>query len=139
MSATPGAVQGPVPRVGQHNDEVRAEIGRPERTPTVSASPAGTGRPPLDGVTVLDLGFAVAGPFGTQVLSDLGANVIKINATRDPYWHATHIAYGCNRGKRSICIDLKNPEGLAVLHRLVADADVVHSNMRRDALVAPRL
>ena len=134
LSATPGAVQGPVPRVGEHNDAVRAEsAGR--KDPTVSASPAGTGRPPLDGVTVLDLGFAVAGPFATQVMADLGANVIKINATRDPHWHATHIAYGCNRGKRSICIDLKNPEGLAVLHRLVADADVVHSNMRRDALV----
>jgi crotonobetainyl-CoA:carnitine CoA-transferase CaiB-like acyl-CoA transferase len=61
--------------------------------------------------------------------------VIKINAARDPFWHATHIAYACNRGKRSICIDLKRPEGLAVFHRLVAGADVVHSNMRRDALV----
>jgi len=85
-------------------------------------------------VTVLDLGFAVAGPFGTQVLADLGADVIKVNATRDPWWHANHIAYGANRGKRSICIDLKTAEGLAVLHRLVERADVVHSNMRRDAL-----
>jgi crotonobetainyl-CoA:carnitine CoA-transferase CaiB-like acyl-CoA transferase len=68
------------------------------------------------------------------VLADLGANVIKVNATRDPWWHATHIAYGANRGKRSICIDLKTTEGLAVLHRLVESADVVHSNMRRDAL-----
>jgi crotonobetainyl-CoA:carnitine CoA-transferase CaiB-like acyl-CoA transferase len=136
MSGTPGAVQGPVPRVGQHNEEVRAEI--PSSDGRLGAGPGATpaaGRPPLDGVTVLDLGFAVAGPFGTQALSDLGANVIKINATRDPFWHATHIAYACNRGKRSICIDLKNPEGLAVLHRLVARADVVHSNMRRDALV----
>jgi crotonobetainyl-CoA:carnitine CoA-transferase CaiB-like acyl-CoA transferase len=60
--------------------------------------------------------------------------VIKVNATRDPWWHCTHIAYGCNRGKRSVCIDLKHPDGIAVLHRLVANADVVHSNMRRDAL-----
>jgi len=78
-------------------------------------------------VTVLDLGFAVAGPFGTQLLADLGADVIKVNAWRDPYWHANHIAYGANRGKRSIGIDLKTPEGLAVLHRLVESADVVHS------------
>jgi crotonobetainyl-CoA:carnitine CoA-transferase CaiB-like acyl-CoA transferase len=136
MSGTPGAVQGPVPRIGQHNDEVRAEL--PSSDPHLGArqsATAGAARPPLDGVTVLDLGFAVAGPFGTQALSDLGANVIKINATRDPFWHATHIAYACNRGKRSICIDLKKPEGLAVFHRLVARADVVHSNMRRDALV----
>jgi crotonobetainyl-CoA:carnitine CoA-transferase CaiB-like acyl-CoA transferase len=136
MSATPGAVQGPVPRVGQHNEEIRIELaestGDSSVTSTLSSEP---GLPPLHGVTVLDLGFAVAGPFGTQALSDLGANVIKINATRDPFWHATHIAYACNRGKRSICIDLKSPEGLAVFHRLVASADVVHSNMRRDALV----
>ena len=56
---------------------------------------------------------------------------------RDPWWHANHIAYGANRGKRSIGIDLKTPEGLAVLHRLVEQADVVHSNMRRPALAAP--
>ena len=68
---------------------------------------------------MLDLGFAVAGPFGTQVLADLGANVIKVNAWRDPWWHAQHIAYGANRGKRSIGIDLKTPEGLGVFHRLV--------------------
>jgi crotonobetainyl-CoA:carnitine CoA-transferase CaiB-like acyl-CoA transferase len=136
MSVTPGAAQGPVPRVGEHNDEIRAElIASAETLATVSVAATGPGRPPLDGVTVLDLGFAVAGPFGTQALSDLGANVIKINAIRDPFWHATHIAYACNRGKRSICIDLKKPEGLAVFHRLAANADVVHSNMRREALV----
>jgi crotonobetainyl-CoA:carnitine CoA-transferase CaiB-like acyl-CoA transferase len=135
MSATPGAVQGPVPRVGQHNDEVRGEVATSKDHPTVvPTSASDSGLPPLHGITVLDLGFAVAGPFGTQALSDLGANVIKINGTRDPFWHATHIAYACNRGKRSICIDLKRPEGLAVFHRLVAKADVVHSNMRRDAL-----
>jgi crotonobetainyl-CoA:carnitine CoA-transferase CaiB-like acyl-CoA transferase len=136
MSATPGAVQGPVPRIGQHNDEVRAESANSGTRPDVGApTPGGPALSPLAGITVLDLGFAVAGPFGTQALSDLGANVIKINAARDPFWHATHIAYACNRGKRSICIDLKRPEGLAVFHRLVAGADVVHSNMRRDALV----
>jgi crotonobetainyl-CoA:carnitine CoA-transferase CaiB-like acyl-CoA transferase len=135
LSATPGRVQGPVPRVGEHNDEVRAESAATATEPATTPAPlTGTGRPPLAGVTVLDLGFAVAGPFGTQVLADLGANVIKINATRDPHWHSTHIAYACNRGKRSICIDLKNPDGLAVFRRLVAGADVVHSNMRRDAL-----
>jgi crotonobetainyl-CoA:carnitine CoA-transferase CaiB-like acyl-CoA transferase len=136
MSGCPGAVQGPVPTVGQHNDEIRTELAASDdRFVDVPAVASRSGIPPPDGITVLDLGFAVAGPFGTQALSDLGANVIKINATRDPFWHATHIAYACNRGKRSICIDLKNPEGLAVFHRLVARADVVHSNMRRDALV----
>ncbi|MCU1484767.1 MAG: CoA transferase [Actinomycetia bacterium] len=135
MSRTPGRVQGPVPRVGEHDREVRDDLlAARVAPPAVAPANGAPGRPPLDGITVLDLGFAVAGPFGTQVLSDLGANVIKVNATRDPWWHATHVAYACNRGKRSICIDLKHPDGIAVLHRLVADADVVHSNMRRDAL-----
>jgi crotonobetainyl-CoA:carnitine CoA-transferase CaiB-like acyl-CoA transferase len=136
LSKTPGRVQGPVPQVGEHTEALRAEAGQ-GRTTVVADRPQldeRKGEGPLAGVTVLDLGFAVAGPFGTQVLADLGADVIKVNATRDPWWHATHIAYGANRGKRSICIDLKTPEGLAVLHRLVEKADVVHSNMRRDAL-----
>jgi crotonobetainyl-CoA:carnitine CoA-transferase CaiB-like acyl-CoA transferase len=145
LSETPGAVQRPVPRVGEHTDEIRAEAAAPRPEPTSGpdsgareGAPIGGGAvpptAPLAGVTVLDLGFAVAGPFGTQLLADLGANVIKVNAWRDPFWHANHIAYGANRGKRSIGIDLKTPDGLAVLHRLVERADVVHSNMRRDAL-----
>ena len=124
-----------MPDVGADTDEIRCEATTRSRTRPSSMRPRRrTPDRPLDGITVLDLGFAVAGPFGTQVLADLGADVIKVNATRDPWWHANHIAYGANRGKRSIGIDLKNPDGLAVLHRLVARADVVHSNMRRDAL-----
>ncbi|GMU78524.1 MAG: putative CoA-transferase [Acidimicrobiia bacterium] len=153
LSRTPGRVQGPVPTAGEHNDELRAEVaaGRVSSTaagvdPGTTDAPAGSsvvdtiedGDPcahgPLSGITVLDLGFAVAGPFGTQVLADLGANVIKVNARRDPWWHATAVAYGANRGKRSVGLDLKHPDGLAALYRLVERADVVHSNMRRDAL-----
>jgi len=133
LSRTPGRVQGPVPKPGEHTDEIRREAARPA-APQLASSEDAVHPAPLSGVTVLDLGFAVAGPFGTQVLADLGADVIKVNATRDPWWHASHIAYGANRGKRSICIDLKTDEGLSVLHRLVESADVVHSNMRRDAL-----
>jgi crotonobetainyl-CoA:carnitine CoA-transferase CaiB-like acyl-CoA transferase len=134
LSETPGRVQGPVPSVGQHNDEVRKLVWSsvPPLGGTIDQTESGAA--PLAGFTVLDIGFAVAGPWGTQVLADLGANVIKVNAFRDPWWHATHIAYGCNRGKRSVGIDLKSPDGLAVFHRLVEQADVVHSNMRRDAL-----
>jgi crotonobetainyl-CoA:carnitine CoA-transferase CaiB-like acyl-CoA transferase len=135
LSETPGAIGRPVPRVGEHTDEVRAEAATAATGSDLdSTADTETLRAPLDGVTVLDLGFAVAGPFGTQLLADLGANVIKVNALRDPFWQQNHIAYGCNRGKRSIGIDLKTAEGLAVLHRLVERADVVHSNMRRDAL-----
>jgi len=131
LSRTPGQVRRGVPGVGEHTEEVLRGGSLRTGSPTV---PARTERAPLEGVTVLDIGFAVAGPWGTQVLADLGANVIKVNAWRDPWWHAQHIAYGCNRGKRSIGIDLKSPDGLAVFYRLVEHADVVQSNMRRNAL-----
>ncbi|HEX4018273.1 MAG TPA: CoA transferase [Frankiaceae bacterium] len=132
LSRTPGRVQRPVPAVGAHTAEIRAEAPRVLSVPAVADPPAMVG--PLAGITVLDLGFAVAGPFGAQVLADLGADVIKVNTWRDPWWHASHIAYGANRNKRSIGIDLKTPEGLEVFHTLLAKADVVHSNMRRDAM-----
>ena len=140
LSRTPGRIQGPVPRVGAHTEEILSELAvGPARDSLCQGRRARRRRPavlvgPLAGITVLDLGFAVAGPFGTQVLADLGADVIKVNTWRDPWWHASHIAYGANRNKRSIGIDLKTAEGLAVFHTLVAKADVVHSNMRRDAL-----
>jgi crotonobetainyl-CoA:carnitine CoA-transferase CaiB-like acyl-CoA transferase len=136
LSQTPGWVQGPVPSVGAHTAEIRLEADKLARTPATPRvePPPQSMSGPLEGITVLDLGLAIAGPFGCQVLGDLGADVIKINSWRDPWWHASHIAYGANRNKRSIGLDLKTPEGMAVFHRLVERADVVHSNMRREAL-----
>ena len=139
LSRTPGAAGRPVPLAGQHNHEIRAEATAAsfQRRPALAPPSPTSLKGPLEGVTVLDLGFAVAGPFGTQVLADLGADVIKVNGFRDPWWHAMHIAYGCNRNKRSIGIDLKTADGQAVLHRLLVGADVVHSNMRRGRSPTP--
>ena len=133
MTSTPYAVGGPAPLVGQHTDEILAELLEP-----IAAPAAGEGRPrsaPLEGVVVLDLGLAIAGPFGTQLLSDLGATVIKVNTVYDMFWHSTHIAFMANRGKQSISIDLKDPRGLAILHKLVERADVVQHNMRYEAAI----
>jgi crotonobetainyl-CoA:carnitine CoA-transferase CaiB-like acyl-CoA transferase len=119
---------------GQHTEEVRAEAASPAPTPVPEAAEVRPLASPLEGVVVLDLGLAVAGPFGTQLLADLGATVIKVsNAVFDSFWMQTSIAMCCNRGKQSITIDLKHPEGLAVLHDLVRMADVVQHNMRYDA------
>ena len=139
-----GEIRGPAPRVGQHTEEVKAEAAalknaapRPESHSHASSPPAPpSGRrlqAPLEGITVLDLGLAIAGPYGAQVLSDLGANVIKVNALYDTYWHSNHIAYMANRGKRSIALDLKDPRAMRVLLQLVEKADVVQHNMRYDA------
>lgn len=131
LSETPGAIRAAAPRAGEHTDEARAAANAPVRAHVVARDTTLCG--PLDGVTVLDLGLAVAGPFGAQVLADLGADVVKVNALHDQWWHANHIAYSCNRGKRSIAVDLKDPRGLDVLHTLVRDADVVMHNMRYEA------
>jgi len=139
MEKTPARIGSGAPKAGQHTSNLIAEADAITSRDPVATAPATTSAPtarrraPLEGITVLDLGTAVAGPYGTQVLGDLGANVIKINSRRDPYWFATHIAYGCNRSKRSIGIDLKNPKGLEVLYRLVRNADVVHMNIRKKA------
>jgi len=133
MSKTPGQIQGPAPTIGQHTEEILAELLNPiAEIPNTSS---GDLKAPLDGVFVLDLGLAIAGPFSNQLLSDLGATVIKVNTVYDTFWHSTHIAYTANRGKQSISINLKDPRGLAVLHELVKRADIVQHNMRYEAAI----
>jgi CoA:oxalate CoA-transferase len=92
---------------------------------------------PLTDITVLDLTWVLAGPFASMVLTDLGANVIKVE--RPPYgdvgrttgpYVGLHSAYffSANRGKRSLCLDLKSDEGRALFLRLAEKADVVMEN-----------
>ena len=106
---------------------------RPRRPPRARRRRAPAS--PLAGVRVVDLGLAVAGPWGTMMLADLGAEVIKVNPLHDFYWMSTHIAMACNRGKRSIALNLKDPAAMEILHELVAGADIVQHNMRYDAAV----
>jgi crotonobetainyl-CoA:carnitine CoA-transferase CaiB-like acyl-CoA transferase len=131
MSLCPSSPGTRAPKVGEHTAEVKAAA---MKTPPVAAPKLGKPlKAPLEGVTVLDLGLAIAGPFGTQLLSDLGATVIKINGLFDLFWHRVHIAYMANRGKQSITLNLKDPRAMKIFLDLVAKADVVHHNMRYDA------
>ena len=135
LSANPARPSKPAPKVGEHTDEIKREAAK---LASAAGPAAKAGKPlkaPLAGIRVLDIGLAIAGPYGAQLLSDLGADVIKINALYDMYWHRTHIAYVANRGKRSIALNLKNPDAMAALLDLVKTADVVHHNMRYDAAV----
>jgi crotonobetainyl-CoA:carnitine CoA-transferase CaiB-like acyl-CoA transferase len=86
---------------------------------------------PLEGIRVVDFGQYLAGPFGPMLLADLGADVIKVEPTRGDGMRATVIGsfMGCQRGKRDIALDLKQPEGLRLALELVARADIVHHNM----------
>ena len=91
---------------------------------------------PLAGIKVIDLTHAYAGPFSTFHLATMGADVLKIEAPggdefRD--WRELTFAQA-NAGKRSMVLNLKQPEGLAVLDRLVAGADVLVENSRPGAM-----
>ena len=86
---------------------------------------------PLDGIRVLDFGQFLAGPLGPMVMADLGADVIKVEPVRGDGMRpiVTGSFMGCQRGKRDIALDLKQPEGLRIALELVATADIVHHNM----------
>jgi itaconate CoA-transferase len=93
---------------------------------------------PLDGITVLSLEHAVAAPFATRQLADLGARVIKIERpgsgdfarAYDQRVHGESSYFvWINRSKESLCLDLKHPQARAVLDRLVARADVLVQNL----------
>jgi crotonobetainyl-CoA:carnitine CoA-transferase CaiB-like acyl-CoA transferase len=86
---------------------------------------------PLEGIRVIDFGQYLAGPFGPMVLADLGADVIKVEPTRGDGMRGGFIGpfMGCQRGKRDIAIDLKQPDGVRLALELVATADMVHHNM----------
>ena len=99
---------------------------------------------PLDGIVVVDLTQNVAGPFCTQILGDMGADVIKVErpgrgddarAWAPPFWgreSATFMAF--NRNKKSLALDLKRDGGLDVLRRLVKRADVFVQSLRAGAV-----
>ena len=104
---------------------------------------------PLSGTTVIDFTRVLSGPYCTMVLADLGARVIKIehpvrgDDTRHwgPPFVATESAYflSINRNKESVTLDFKKSEGLAVLERLLATADVMVENFRPGTLDAASL
>src|SRR5215472_13926835 len=101
----------------------------------MTREPAG----PLSGVTVLDLCSYLAGPYGCTLLADLGADVVKIEAPVGDMLRQfpsslpgdSRFFLGTNRGKRALALDLKHKEGLAVLHRMAASADVLVENFVR--------
>jgi crotonobetainyl-CoA:carnitine CoA-transferase CaiB-like acyl-CoA transferase len=92
----------------------------------------------LNGVTVLDISEYIAGPYCGSLLADLGARVIKIEppdgaeerrlGSRERYRGNTRMALAYNRGKESLAIDLRKPEGRALLYEWVPKADVVIQN-----------
>ena len=94
---------------------------------------------PLDGITVLDLTRALAGPYATALLADMGATITKVESMKGgdstrgwPPFESEHSLYfdSVNRGKSSIALDFYTPEGRALLRQLALASDVVVENFR---------
>jgi crotonobetainyl-CoA:carnitine CoA-transferase CaiB-like acyl-CoA transferase len=102
----------------------------------------GTPHAPLAGISVVELGMAVAAPAATTILADWGAEIIKIEPLDgDPQRGNAVTAYFelDNRGKRSIAVDVKTEPGREIVLRLVERADVLVTNLRQSALERLRL
>jgi crotonobetainyl-CoA:carnitine CoA-transferase CaiB-like acyl-CoA transferase len=144
MSGTPLAQPRPAPRLGEHDNEAPPSTehrAKAARLPTPESDEG-----PLAGLRVIDLSTVFAVPYIGALLSDLGADVIKIEAPgrldqsrssfgasfdNDPgeeYWNRASTFQVLNRGKRSIVLDLHSERGRELFLKLVSEADVLLDN-----------
>ena len=103
-------------------------------------------KPPLDGLLVVDLTRALAGPYCTMMLADLGARVLKIEPVQEGEGDSTrglapHLGHGVssyfaciNRNKEGLTLDLKQPKGIDLLRQICRQADVIIDNFRPDTM-----
>src|SRR3954469_25780139 len=136
MAGSPATVTPPTgmrafaPALGAHTDEVLAEWRPRERAAATGAAPAH----PLSGVQVVDAGAFLAGPLGPMLLSDLGADVVKVEPPGgEGMRYVEWSFFGCQRGKRGVALDLKSPDARGALDALLARADILHHNLRMPA------
>jgi crotonobetainyl-CoA:carnitine CoA-transferase CaiB-like acyl-CoA transferase len=131
---------GPAPAIGEHTEEILTALGtRPPAAPRGGDAPA----PPLGGLRVIDLTAFWAGPIATCYLASMGADVVKVESVQrpdgmrfagtigphtQPMWEWCPVFAGANTGKRDVTLCLDREEGIALLHRLAATADVLVEN-----------
>ena len=132
MTATPGAVQGPAPVLGDGAETAWEPRVMERRSATARAAP-------LAGVTVLELAVQYAAPYGPTMLADLGARVIKVeqlegDSIRRQVPQFPEVGAGkVMQGKESVAVDIATPEGREILHELAAQVDVVVNGFRAGA------
>ncbi|MGE3073036.1 MAG: CaiB/BaiF CoA transferase family protein [Dehalococcoidia bacterium] len=126
MSETPGAIRSPRSLTDADRTSILSQIDRPAAT--APAAMERQLRSALDGVKVIDLCIILAGPTCGRTLAEFGADVVRID---NPHRGNVIFHVDINRGKRSLLMDLKTPEGLEIFWKLVEDADVVVQNFRK--------
>jgi crotonobetainyl-CoA:carnitine CoA-transferase CaiB-like acyl-CoA transferase len=135
LTGTPASIGGIDPLLGEHSDELAAE---PARTAwTASGNGATAPQHALEGITVLEFATIIATPLACAMLGDQGARIIKVEQPGgDPFrtmgagGQAGIGAAKTNAGKESICLDLRSEAGQEVVHRLIAEADMIIHNYR---------
>ncbi len=144
--AMPFVIDGARPAVGSVPMLNSWQDGGEKRTaPRQPISTATTGNGPLDGMRIVSFDHVLAGPYGTTILAELGADVIKVESSKggmdpfrffgtgeDPNLSPRFLEF--NRNKRSFTVNLKHPKGQVVLHDLVAKADAVLDNYSVDVV-----
>jgi len=138
LEKTPLRPFGRAPALDEHRDELIEALG--EASPRARAGEGGS-QFPLAGLRVIDMTAFWAGPFATTYLADMGADVVKVESIQRPdgmrfagsvrndcMWEWSPVFAGTNLGKRDLTLQLDSEEGLALLKRLIADADVLMEN-----------
>ena len=128
-SAQSGSIEEVLARWGDNTDAPQAE-GRRHRGSTTAGKP-------LEGLRVVDFSWVLAGPFATRIMGDLGADVLKfqtaeratlVNSPAFPFF------YVWNRSKRLVSLDMKRPEALAIIRKVVEQSDVLMENFSAGVL-----
>lgn len=147
LSATPARIARPAPGLGQHTDEVLAELSRPHTPPAVRnpqlKTPNDSRGGPLQGVRVVELTKVWAGPYAGKLLAFLGAEVIKVECSATPEemrayggTDINHAPYflSINPEILSVDLDIKTPRGRDALLALISHSDIVLNNLRPGAM-----
>lgn len=142
MGKTAQRAVGEAPRLNQHREQILDELKLGCEKPNRQIDPGSEQDLPLKGLRVVDLTAFWAGPYASNLLAKFGADVIKVESIHRPdamrfagglpkdeqMWEWAQVFACANRGKRDITLSLNKPEGVEVLHKLIADADVVIEN-----------
>jgi crotonobetainyl-CoA:carnitine CoA-transferase CaiB-like acyl-CoA transferase len=143
LSATPGEVGGPAPELGEHTTEILQRIAPAQHPAALTTVRKTNGdarnpiaKPLLDGITIIDFSMVIAGPYAAAMLAEMGARVIKVDATPE---REQTISIGGGMaplnlknyaGKEAIQLNLQSPEGQKIIHQLIARSDVLLHNFR---------
>lgn len=142
-NTAPLSIRRRAPRLDEHGEEIRAELRQKPVLPEhASKEPNDSDKRPFEGVKVIDLTWVIAGPVAVRYLADHGATVIKVESELRPDgmrkggptrgdttgWNSSHFYGEFNAGKQCIQLNLKHPDAVDILKKLIRWADVLVEN-----------